>query len=361
VNQNQNQIDAIGVMSGTSLDGLDIAACRFFLNQENETQNFQIFETATIPIPWNLINKVKNPSVLSGIDCYRLNRDFGQFIGNAVKSFLLTVQPNHNFNPKFIASHGHTLFHRPLEKLTVQIGSPSDIAAICQLPVVADFRVLDVAHNGQGAPLVPLGDQVLFNQFKACLNLGGFSNISIKTEQNNIVAFDIGPCNVLLNYLAQKLGEDYDKDGLMAAEGKPDFKLIEQLMLRVNRVQKKQSLGREWFEEEIKPLFTGAEPWKDKLATATSFIATTIANILNDEKINQCLISGGGAFNNLLVKQIQSKANTQLVLPETYIITHKEALVFAWLGLQRWLNRVNVNKQYTGATKNTISGTITLV
>jgi len=211
-----DRYNVIGIMSGTSLDGLDIAYCSFEVDT-NQNWSFNINYADTTKYDNDLIIKLKNSIQSSGLELFLLHNEMGNFIGNAINQFI----QKHNINPSeidAIASHGHTVFHQPKKKLTTQIGNGANIAAITKLPVVCDFRTIDVALGGQGAPLVPIGDELLFDEYDYCVNLGGIANISFK-KGNVRVAFDICPTNIVLNHLAQLTGKEYDENGVIASTG----------------------------------------------------------------------------------------------------------------------------------------------
>ncbi|MGY6561131.1 MAG: anhydro-N-acetylmuramic acid kinase [Luteibaculaceae bacterium] len=351
------KVSTVGVMSGTSLDGLDVALCDFYLDENNNVSKYEIIAADTFELPWFIIPKFQNPDMLSGIDIFKLHNQFGKFTGEKVKELL---NQNPDYKPEFIASHGHTVYHKPEENFTVQIGSSAEISAVTFLPVVSNFRALDVALGGNGAPLVPYGDKVLFNNYHACINLGGFSNISI-LNQDKLKAFDIAPCNILLNYLAAQVFQKYDDQGKLAAKGSPNYSIIQSVKSKLSRVKEKESLGREWFNSDILPFFSSSNSIEDKLATATHFIAEEISETIKKYNIEHVLITGGGAFNNTLVNLIQEKSKAIIIIPESKIVQYKEALIFALLGLMRISKSYNVLAEYTGAKRNSSSGDITYV
>jgi anhydro-N-acetylmuramic acid kinase len=343
----------IGLMSGTSLDGLDIAGCTFTLHEG--TWHYQIHCAETIAYEAQMKERLLHAHEISALELAKLHVDLGMLHGTLTKKFI----EKNNFNPDFISSHGHTVFHQPEIKLTLQIGSPAHIASICNKMVIADFRSQDVALGGQGAPLVPVGDKLLFTDYKYCLNLGGVANISIK-ESDRITAFDISLCNIPLNYLASKTGQEYDENGATAASGKIIRPLLDELNASpfYQKIPPK-SLGREFFELEFLPVLTKYEATiPDLLATVSENIAMQIARVLDNSVQSHMLVTGGGAFNQHLISRLTSLTKTNVVLPERQIISFKEALIFAFLGVLRHRNEANCLSQVTGAPRDHVSGAI---
>jgi len=345
-------------MSGTSLDGLDIAYCSFTYN--NSKWSFSILAADTIAYDKHWLQKIQSAPKLPGLDLLKLHNEYGTYLGKQVSSF---IKKNRIKKVDFVSSHGHTIFHQPKERLTFQLGSGANLAAACELPVVNDFRSLDVALNGQGAPLVPIGDKLLFSEFEYCMNLGGFANISYE-EKGKRIAFDICPVNIVLNYLAQKLGKEYDKNGTVAARGKRDNELLKKLnALGFYKASPPKSLGREWLENEFIPVLDKSKcNTEAKLATVVSHIAEQIGLVFNGRRKGKLLITGGGAFNTYLVKQLRLKIQgITIVAPDEEIVKYKEALVFAFLGVLRYKGENNCLGSVTGASQNNKGGTIYLI
>lgn len=349
-------ITGLGLMSGTSLDGLDMALCKFDL--ENKQWNYSVKKCITVNYDDVLKQKFKNADRLSAIELLVLDREFAIFIAARVNEFLEGTSDK----PAFIASHGQTIFHQPQRGLTLQIGSGAVIAAKTGIPTVCDFRSTDVALGGQGAPLVPIGDKLMFGRYAACLNLGGFCNISFDCNGKRI-AFDIAPCNMLLNTLAQRLGKSYDKNGMSARNG---F-FVDALTEKLNALPYYQrcgakSLGKEWFDAEVLPLLDipGAMT-EDLLRTSTEHIAVQIAKVLNDNHIESVLVTGGGAKNSYLMDRIRWNApNTMVVIPDDTTVDFKEAIIFAFLGMLRMRGENNCLTAVTGATRDCIGGAVYL-
>ncbi len=346
-----NTFRTIGMMSGTSLDGLDIAAVEF--TKADEKWQFELIDATTVSYSQDWEELLKNAPQLSGEQLTKLDFEYGKFLGEQAGVFIRKS----SFAVDFIASHGHTVFHRPESGYTLQIGSGAKIVAVTGLPVVADFRTADVALGGQGAPLVPIGDKLLFSDYDYCLNLGGFANISFE-ENNDRIAFDIGPANIVLNEMVREFGVKYDKDGELGRQGKIDFDLLKRLNdLEFYRQQEPKSLGREWIEEVFLPLLTKSNSsFLDKLRTVYEHIAVQITNVLNGN--GRMLVTGGGALNCFLMERIQELTTTEVCLPEKKIIEYKEAIIFSFLGLLRFLDINNCLASVTGASKDHSGGVI---
>jgi anhydro-N-acetylmuramic acid kinase len=345
-------MNILGLMSGTSLDGLDIALCQFSV--EDGVYNYKILKAQTIQYNKFWKNTLSQSHLLTAEQCFKVNADYGKYIGEQINIFL----KDEKIRPQAIASHGHTVFHNPPNGFTTQLGSGAHITSETNITTVCDFRSLDVALGGQGAPLVPIGDKLLFGEYEACLNLGGIANISFD-KNGEIIAFDICVVNMLLNFLSEKLGKAYDDGGNVARMGKLLPTLLDQLNnMVINETQPSNSLGREYFEERILPLFTGEENTQDLLNTAIEYTSTTISSTLNFYHIRNCLLTGGGAFNTFLIEKIQSKTLCNLRIPSKEIINFKEALIFAFLGYLRLNNQINTFKSVTGAIRDSSGGAI---
>ena len=344
---------ALGIMSGTSLDGLDLALCRF--KKENEEWQYDIISSTTIEYEADFKQRLATAIQVSGCDLLKLDCDFGRLIAQEIKLFLKKEE----IQPTLIASHGHTVFHRPELGFTTQIGNGAVIAAETGMTTICDFRSLDVALKGQGAPLVPVGDEYLFSKYDLCLNLGGFSNISYKQDGTR-KAFDISPCNLPLNLLARQLGFSYDKNGALSRSGTVDETLLAQLdSLSFYYEQGPKSLGFEWLESHFLPhVFHAKIAIEDKLRTVTEHIAKQIAQTANSVSGSTLLITGGGANNLFLIERIAALSNKQIIIPDLQTIEYKEALVFAFLGVLRMRGEINCFASVTGATKDSSCGAI---
>lgn len=343
---------AIGLMSGTSLDGLDICFAEFW--KDNFDWKFKIIKAETIPYSKNLEDQLRNSILLSSQDLLALHSEYGFYLGKTTKDF---IKRNNLTSIDLISSHGHTVFHQPKRKFTLQIGDGRAIKSETQTPVIYDFRSQDVLLGGNGAPLVPIGDELLFSEYDACLNLGGFSNISFKIN-NKRIAFDIAPVNIVLNKLAQNFNQNYDENGNLARQGNIDFKLLEQLnSLDFYTQSHPKSLGIEWCNDNIFPLFTDMEDL-NLLATFTEHIAEQISKVFNYNKLKKVLCTGGGTYNQFLIEKIRCKTQSEIIIPEKELIDFKEALIFAFMGVLRWNNETNVLASATGSLHNHSSGII---
>jgi anhydro-N-acetylmuramic acid kinase len=349
----RNEFHTIGLMSGTSLDGLDIAYVKFIHDNNNWSFSVDIAETHNYSA--NIRERLYNAHKLNTKDFLILHNYYGEYTGDVVNKFIV----KNNIPVDFIASHGHTIFHQPQNKFTFQIGSGASICAKTKITTISDFRTLDVALGGNGAPLVPIGDLHLFPTYKYCLNLGGFANISIKKDEN-IYAYDIAPCNFALNYLTQQIGKEFDKNGEIAQEGIFDDNLLNKLnSIEYFHKNPPKSLGREWFENIYKPNLDNINiSITDKLNTVVENISDQIIKQLDNNPKSSVLITGGGTYNKYLIDKITQKTNNNIVLPEDKIIDFKEALIFAYLGLLKFTNKLNTLKSVTGAEKNSIGGII---
>ena len=342
----------IGLMSGTSLDGLDICFSQF--QKLDEKWSFTILKTTTIAYSKIWENKLRNAIYCTPEELYQLNTDYGFYLGEMVNHF---IRENKIENCDLIASHGHTVFHQPDKKFTVQIGDGRAIKLATEIPVVYDFRMQDVLMGGNGAPLVPIGDELLFSEYEACLNLGGFSNISFRKEGKRI-AFDICAVNIVLNAIAQKLGKEFDENGAIAKQGKVDKALLEHLNEFEYYTQKPpKSLGVEWVNQNIAKCIQSYET-EIVLATFTEHIAIQIAHILNSENLENVLFTGGGTYNTFLLERIQSLTEAKIIVPTPEIIEYKEALIFAFMGVLKMQNINNVLSSATGSTLDHCSGVI---
>ncbi len=341
---------ALGTMSGTSLDGIDLALCSF--TQTDSKWSYEIIEAETIAYPSVWLQKLKEAPNLKAEEFLMLNDEYGRYTGELITEFL-----KGKVAPQLIASHGHTIFHQPGKKFTFQLGNGASIAATTQITTVSDFRSFDVALGGQGAPLVPTGDKLLFSEFDYCLNIGGFANISFDQDGTRI-AFDVCPANIVLNELALQKGFGYDEDGRLGASGTVDKLLLQQLNnLDFYRQKWPKSLGREWVDTQITPLLSASGlSIEDQAATMYEHIAFQIANVTGNN--GSLLATGGGSKNLFLINQLKLKTSCQVILPDEKLIDFKEALIFAFLGVLAFNGRINIRASVTGATRDHIGGII---
>ncbi len=344
----------IGVMSGTSLDGIDLCYCQF--EHIDEKWHFEIKKSTTIPYTQSWFQQLDQACYASALDLIKLDHDYGSLIGQTVLEFIT----KHNLQPDFIASHGHTVFHQPKHHYTLQIGKGSHIVKEVQIPVINDFRILDMAYGGQGAPLVPVGDELLFSQYDYCVNLGGFANLSFQDNSGKRVAYDVCPCNMPLNILSQELGKSYDKNGLFAKKGTVNHPLLNQLNdLPFYTRKGAKSLGKEWFESDFFPIIQSFDlSVYDKLATVTAHIAHQLSQSIIKKENTKVLLTGGGAFNHYLISLLKHHHKADFVIPDKEIVNYKEALIFAFLGVLRFRNEINIYHSVTGSEKDTSSGVI---
>lgn len=344
-------------MSGTSLDGVDIASCTFQL--KSSQWQFKIEKAVTIPYTSSWITKLSTAHLLSGEQLVELHSVYGTYLGERCKKFMQLYGIK---QVDFIASHGHTIFHQPERKFTFQLGDLHAIHAAAGKPVAGDFRSLDVALGGQGAPLVPLGDQLLFQDYDVCLNLGGIANISQQVKGKR-VAFDVCFANMGLNYLATKAGKAYDEGGKMASDGALNSRMLTDLSKAYGKISKdRPSLGREFFEHKIKHILDREDiSLPDRLHTFTESIAISIASSLQySKKRITVLCTGGGALNAYLVYRLMDQCGDRadLIVPEAEVVNFKEALVFAFLGIRRVRNEINCLKSVTRASRDSSSGVL---
>ncbi len=342
-------------MSGTSLDGLDLALVRF---SKVQRWHFQIEAAQTLPYSENWHRRLQNAldSTLPGSELAALDAEYSALLAQKVNTFLAENSLAKK-DIDFLSSHGHTLYHQPGRGFTLQLGKGAILSSLTGIASWSDFRTADIALGGQGAPLVPVGDALLFDAYPACLNLGGFSNISL-TSLDKPVAFDICPVNIVLNRLANRLGKAYDAEGRIAARGEVDNTLFHRLeALPYYSEKAPKSLGTEWVSQYIWPLLENANLGEDALlATFTAHAASQIANTLKQHRVPKVLVSGGGAYNTHLIRSIEKRCGSQLVLPNPEIIAYKEALIFAFLGVLACCNEPNVYACFTGAANDHIGG-----
>lgn len=349
----------IGIMSGTSLDGLDIAYCLLQSNEEFDHVECKLLAADTIPYSDEWTTRLSGLDNASAYEYALADVELGHYIGQCVREF----RQQHDGHVDAIASHGHTVFHRPHLGLTAQIGDGNAIAAETRLPVVYNFRQLDVALGGQGAPLVPIGDRLLFGQYDGCLNLGGFSNISYNIGHERI-AYDVSPCNMALNYLALLNHVFFDLNGIMARRGKLNGPLLHKFNdLDYYNQPLPKSLGKEWFESEFKPLLATnndtEETVNNHLRTMVEHIAQQVGMAVKKADLHRLLVTGGGAHNGFLIERIKAYSTPcEIVVPKREIIDNKEAIIFALLGFLRLYGKTNCLRSVTGASTDNCGGCI---
>ncbi len=340
----------LGLMSGTSLDGIDLALCRI------SGSAYQVLAATTVPYTDHWRQRLASLEHSSALDYAKAHVELGYLYGKVINEFL----SDKSVVVDAIASHGHTIFHQPHLGLTTQIGDPDAIAAATGIQVVGNFRTLDVALGGQGAPLVPVGDELLFGQYDACLNLGGIANISYRADGHR-VAFDICPCNMALNRLAARLGYPFDPEGSIARRGVCSSTLLGLLDgLDFYLAKPPKSLGKEWFLADFWPRVDAAGgAAEDLLCTVVHHIARQVAHVVGQQRIGSLLITGGGAFNKYLVECITGLLpSVEVVVPDSETVNYKEAIIFAFLGYLRLSGQVNTLASVTGARCDSVGGTI---
>lgn len=353
------QYTVIGVMSGTSLDGLDLACCQFSRQEGN--WRFNILQAETFKYNEEWTERLTTVATKDAFTYALTDMEYGRLIGEHIRTFVQEF----SLKPDFISSHGHTIFHQPMKGLTSQIGHGAAIYAASALPVICDFRTVDVSLGGQGAPLVPIGDQLLFADYAYCLNLGGIANISYNGPHNSRIAYDICPVNIVLNRLAAQLGLAYDDGGSRAAQGTVDEDLLHHLnALAFYEEPAPKSLGIEWIEAQVFPLIQNStRSTEDKLATFCQHIAIQLALAVKkagpiSQDQQTILVTGGGAFNTFLITRMQEALGdaAKLMVPAAEVVNFKEALIFAFLGLLRLTGQPNCLQSVTGACKDNIGG-----
>lgn len=347
-------------MSGSSLDGLDIAYCEIITGSRFQ---FKIIAADTIAFNANEQLKLRNivPDIFN--DYKYEHQFFAELSAKAVNVFL---GDNNLSKPDIIASHGHTVYHFPAQGKTCQIGDGQLLADLTGCKVINNFRQADINAGGQGAPLVPICDKLFFSDYHACLNIGGISNISFETK-NGRIGFDICGANQLLNYIASTVGLEYDENGELAEAGKIDTDLLDALnSSSYFEMPYPKSLDNHFVRKYFIDRIAACDiPVNDKLATATAHIAQQIAAVIIKHKaeINsdyKLLVTGGGAFNGFLIRSIEEAAQIKINLPATEIIQFKESLAMCLMGALRLLNQPNFLPSVTGATVAVSGGEIFL-
>ena len=339
-------------MSGTSLDGLDVAYVHFW--GKSEKPEYEILRAECIPYDAIWREKLRGSYYQTAEGITALNAEYGRFLGATVRDFAARHGISNQID--FIASHGHSVFHRPDLGYNLQIGCGAHLHAASGFRVICDFRTLDIAFGGQGAPLVPIGDKLLFGEYDYCLNIGGFANISFDDDNGLRIAYDLCPVNYCLNRLMRTRGREYDDDGLTARSGKVNDTLLDALdALDYYRMLPPKSLAQEWVDDQVTPLIDRcADTFENKMATLTEHAARQISHPIKEGK--RVLVTGGGAYNTFLKERTLSYKNFEWVQPDPAVVEFKEALIFAFLGLRRAEGLPNCLKSVTGAAHDVISG-----
>ena len=340
-------------MSGTSLDGVDLTYIKF---NHLGRWTFEIFQSETVSYSEEWLNKLKNAIHFNPSELEELNQSYTQLLASIIFDFI----SKHNLiEIDAVCSHGHTILHQPQNGFTLQIGNLPIIRDLVNQTIVCDFRVQDVQLGGQGAPLVPIGDELLFSEYDYCLNLGGFSNVSFN-ENGNRIAFDISPVNTVLNFYANELGFPYDAAGNIAKSGSVNLNLLQQLNnLEFYTLPYPKSLGMEFVNAKIFPLIHSYDiDVKDKLCTFVEHIAIQIVKICNKPHA-KLFVTGGGVYNRFLIERLCNYLpSTEVIIPDDKTIQFKEALIFGFLGVLKLRNEINVLSSVTGASNNHSSGVV---
>lgn len=351
----KSSYNVVGVMSGTSLDGIDLIYVSFL---KGKGWGFKIECAETIPYTSEWKKKLEGLVSHSLETLKQIDVDYTAYLASVIKDF---VSRNNITKIDAVCSHGHTALHQPDKKMTYQIGNLPQIATLLNYKVVCDFRVQDVEFGGQGAPLVPIGDELLFSEYDYCINLGGFANISTNSNKERI-AYDVCPVNIVLNHYVKTLDLDYDNEGKLASKGIINQDLLEQLnALDFYKEMPPKSLGLEWVHENVFPLIKAYEKnINNILRTFVEHIAFQISNSVSKNSKGSVFITGGGAYNLFLINKIKAYAENKIVIPSKQAVEFKEALIFGFLGVLKLRNEINCLQSVTGAIKNHSSGKIYL-
>ncbi len=343
-----------GLMSGSSLDGVDLACCRF--TYRHPSWQYRILAAETFPYPTTVRHQLENAIGWGDDRLMQLDHDMGDYFGEVLNRF----HGNYGLMPDLIASHGHTILHEPSRGITLQVGNGAVMAKKTGIRVVNDFRKADVEQGGQGAPLVPVGDRLLFGGYGACLNLGGFANLSFETDHGIRIAYDIGPCNLVLNWGASLLRKPYDPEGSIARSGQVKEQLFDALnRLPYYSIQPPKSLGREWFLDQFLPILEQSrEEPENLLATAVEHLALQVGGALNHSGAANVLVTGGGSFNHFFFERLRHYTGATLLVPDHLLVAYKEALIFALLGLLRTRGETNCLASVTGGKQDLSTGEI---
>jgi len=347
----------LGLMSGSSLDGLDIALI-FFSDDFYESNEWRLVQSATIPYSPEWVERLKSAVYNKEVD--EIHNNFGTYLGTLVNEFLL----NTKIHPELIALHGHTLYHRPEDHISLQLGAAQALADRTNFPAMDNFRIQDILLGGQGAPLAPTVEHWLFSKHKIFLNIGGIVNISSHLS-GNIVGFDIGPGNQLLNTLSQEVGMAYDEGGQLGKKGIVIKAVLNQA--KENEFYRKaypKSLSNQWVQQEVIPIFQNREyPIEDRMATAIELIGWSLEIALDQMNIThqKIIVTGGGAFNTTLIDHLQRfslNSNNQLIVASEEIVNYKEAILMGLMGFLNITGSNNIFGISTGSKINHCAGNL---
>ena len=355
----------IGLMSGSSLDGLDIVFAELNENSGNWEYEIKAADCFEYPEEWK--SKLQHAITMNALEYQLLHTGYGRYLGQQVNRFI--EKHKLQYQVALVASHGHTTFHVPSKKMTAQLGDGAAIAAETRLPVVSDLRALDVAFGGQGAPIVPIGEKLLWKDYSMFLNIGGIANISFNMP-GQYIAFDVCPANRVLNMIAQRTGKDFDEDGQMARMGNVHNELLQKLnALDYYKKPFPKSLANDFGTDEVYPLIRSfGLTHNDELRTCVEHVVQQLARtVRNEDRLKmgvqnkKMLITGGGAFNGFLIEKLGEALRPdqiELVVPGDEIVKYKEALVMALIGVLRWRQEYNVFSSVTGAQRDSIGGAL---
>ena len=353
---------AIGIMSGSSLDGLDIAFAEFQEQAGKWSYEIKIAVCYDYNDEW--VEKLKTATALSALDYQLLHIEYGHYIGKQVNKFI--TENDLHYQVALISSHGHTTFHVPSKKMTAQLGDGAAIAAETQLPVVTDLRAMDLAFGGQGAPIVPIGEKWLLGDYDFFLNLGGIANVSVKTDP--YVAFDICAANRVLNMLAADAGKEHDEGGKMAQSGSTDEALLNKLnSLEYYKLPHPKSLANDFGTDIVYPIIKEAKlTTRDALRTLVEHIVMqireSVVSVMRPDNGNRSmLVTGGGGFNEFLIERLKEQlqqVNVEVIVAEKNLVQYKEAMIMAFMGVLRWRQEYNLLSSVTGSVRDSIGGAL---
>lgn len=352
-NMEKKNYRLIGVMSGTSLDGIDLVFTEIDFNGIPE---FKIVFSETVSYSEEWKEKLQKSLQLDPEKLHQLDEEYTAYLSKEISKF---IENNEIDLLDAVCSHGHTVKHLPANGITLQIGNLPRIADLTGVPVVCDFRVQDVELGGQGAPLVPIGDRLLFGHYEYCMNLGGFANISTEKDGQRF-AFDICPVNTVMNAYSKKLGLDFDNEGKLAEQGNVCAELLEKLNdLKFYKLPAPKSLGIEWVNAEIFPLIDSFNLGiQDILRTFVEHVAVQITRVIKNDAEVEILVTGGGAYNAFLMNRLSELSKAKFTIPENDVVEYKEALIFALLGALKLRGEINVLSSVTGAKMDHSSGRV---
>lgn len=351
-------IRIIGLMSGSSTDGLDFVCAEF--DSPDRKALHRVIASETLPYSHDLIERLQHSSGLNAKDLLAFHTEFGLRIGEKVREAL----QRHKLDAvDLIAYHGHTVYHEPESHFSFQLGSAHGINILTGIPVVSDFRNTDMSLKGHGAPLVPMAEGILFPGYKAFLNLGGIANLGLH-KNGRITGFDICPFNMAMNEVAALRGMDFDENGQLASQGEIIGGFLSDLnAISFYNLKGPKSIDRQWYMMQFQPVVRNYERVynaESVLRTLIEHFSMQISEVLNKEleATDQAMISGGGAKNKFFISELQGKTNSRIIIPDNEVIDYKEAIIFAYLALLRVMNKVNVLSSVTGADRDSIGGAL---